>query len=165
MLNIFKKFANKEKGMPEEKVEQEKKVEETTETKAEETTEKEKPEQEEQTEQAVTENAQITHTEPEGDGIPLSEVALKSEVKQWITDALSAMQAKVDAVEKENTDLKEELSKAKADTEAVRSKYEDNGDFGSQHKKGQGSDGEANGSSLKTRYSDMWNGGQGFIKQ
>lgn len=165
MLNIFKKFANKEKGMPKEN----EKVEETTEKKVEETTENKEETTETKEETTAPEKAeettQVSETAPEGDGIPLSEVALKSEVKQWITEALSAMQAKVDAVEKENTDLKEELSKAKADTEAVRSKYEDNGDFGSPHKKGQGISAEAKDGSTRTRYADMWNGASGFTKQ
>ena len=46
------------------------------------------------------------------------------------------MQAKVDAVEKENTDLKDALAKAKSESDGLRDKYERNGDFGSEQKRG-----------------------------
>ena len=78
----------------------------------------------------------VDSTPDEGNGIPLEEVALKKEVRLWIKEALSAMQAKVDAVEKENTDLKDALAKAKSESDGLRDKYERNGDFGSEQKRG-----------------------------
>ena len=112
---------------PETKKEEEVKTKETAKT---EETEVEEPEKE--AESAPT----VDSTPDEGNGIPLEEVALKKEVKLWIKEALSAMQAKVDAVEKENTDLKDALAKAKSESDGLRDKYERNGDFGSEQKRG-----------------------------
>ena len=124
-----KKTGDKEetKTTPETKKEEEVKTKETAKT---EETEVEEPEKE--TEPAPT----VDSTPDEGNGIPLEQVALKDEVKLWIKEALSAMQAKVDAVEKENTDLKDALAKAKSESDGLRDKYERNGDFGSEQKRG-----------------------------
>ena len=124
-----KKTEEKEetKTTPETKKEEEVKTKETAKT---EETEVEEPEKE--TEPAPT----VDSTPDEGNGIPLEQVALKDEVKLWIKEALSAMQAKVDAVEKENTDLKDALAKAKSESDGLRDKYERNGDFGSEQKRG-----------------------------
>ena len=124
-----KKTEEKEetKTTPETKKEEEVKTEETAKT---EETEVEEPEKE--TEPDPT----VDSTPDEGNGIPLEAVALKDEVKLWIKEALSAMQAKVDAVEKENTDLKDALAKAKSESDGLRDKYERNGDFGSEQKRG-----------------------------
>ena len=124
-----KKTEEKEetKTTPEAKKEEEVKTKETAKT---EETEVEEPEKE--AEPAPT----VDSTPDEGNGIPLEEVALKKEVRLWIKEALSAMQAKVDAVEKENTDLKDALAKAKSESDGLRDKYERNGDFGSEQKRG-----------------------------
>ena len=124
-----KKTEEKEetKTAPETKKEEDVKTEETAKT---EETEVEEPEKE--TEPDPT----VDSTPDEGNGIPLEAVALKDEVKLWIKEALSAMQAKVDAVEKENTDLKDALAKAKSESDGLRDKYERNGDFGSEQKRG-----------------------------
>ena len=125
----LKKTEEKEetKTTPETKKEEEVKTKETAKT---EETEVEEPEKE--AEPAPT----VDSTPDEGNGIPLEQVALKDEVKLWIKEALSAMQAKVDAVEKENTDLKDALAKAKSESDGLRDKYERNGDFGSEQKRG-----------------------------
>ena len=115
------------KTTPETKKEEEVKTKET-----EKTEEREVEEPEKESEPAPT----VDSTPEEGNGIPLEQVALKDEVKLWIKEALSAMQAKVDAVEKENTDLKDALAKAKSESDGLRDKYERNGDFGSEQKKG-----------------------------
>ena len=124
-----KKTEEKEetKTTPETKKEEEVKTKETAKT---EETEVEEPEKETETDPTVD------STPDEGNGIPLEAVALKDEVKLWIKEALSAMQAKVDAVEKENTDLKDALAKAKSESDGLRDKYERNGDFGSEQKRG-----------------------------
>ena len=124
-----KKTEEKEetKTTPEPKKEEEVETEET-----EKTEEREVEEPEKETEPAPT----VDSTPDEGNGIPLEQVALKDEVKLWIKEALSAMQAKVDAVEKENTDLKDALAKAKSESDGLRDKYERNGDFGSEQKRG-----------------------------
>ena len=125
----LKKTEEKEetKMTPETKKEEEVETEET-----EKTEEREVEEPEKETEPAHT----VDSTPDEGNGIPLEQVALKDEVKLWIKEALSAMQAKVDAVEKENTDLKDALAKAKSESDGLRDKYERNGDFGSEQKRG-----------------------------
>lgn len=124
-----KKTEEKEetKTTPETKKEEEIKTKETAKT---EEAKGEEPKKE--TEPAPT----VDSTPDEGNGIPLEQVALKDEVKLWIKEALSAMQAKVDAVEKENTDLKDALAKAKSESDGLRDKYERNGDFGSEQKRG-----------------------------
>ena len=124
-----KKTEEKEetKTTPETKKEEEVKTKETAKT---EETEVEEPEKESEPDPTVD------STPDEGNGIPLEAVALKDEVKLWIKEALSAMQAKVDAVEKENTDLKDALAKAKSESDGLRDKYERNGDFGSEQKRG-----------------------------
>jgi len=106
-------------------------------------------------------NAAVNETKPEGNGIPLSEVALKSDVKVMIAEAVSALQSKLDSVLEENKDLKEKLAQANTETENVRKKYEDNGDFGTAQKKGAGLS-EDNSSSGYVSYEDMWKGAKGF---
>lgn len=144
MFNLFRKKKKENTSVEKEEV---KKTEEKEETK---TTPETKKEEEVKTEEsAKTEETKgeesaketapaptVDSTPDEGNGIPLEQVALKDEVRLWIKEALSAMQAKVDAVEKENTDLKDALAKAKSESDGLRDKYERNGDFGSEQKKG-----------------------------
>ena len=144
MFNLFRKKKKENTSVEKEEV---KKTEEKEETKT--TPETKKEEEVKTKETAKTEGTEVEEpekeTEPdptvdstpdEGNGIPLEAVALKDEVKLWIKEALSAMQAKVDAVEKENTDLKDALAKAKSESDGLRDKYERNGDFGSEQKRG-----------------------------
>ena len=144
MFNLFRKKKKENTSVEKEEV---KKTEEKEETKT--TPETKKEEEVKTKETAKTEETEVEEpekeTEPdptvdstpdEGNGIPLEAVALKDEVKLWIKEALSAMQAKVDAVEKENTDLKDALAKAKSESDGLRDKYERNGDFGSEQKRG-----------------------------
>ena len=144
MFNLFRKKKKENTSVEKEEVKKTEEKEETKmtpETKKEEeveteetekTEEREVEEPEKETEPAPT----VDSTPDEGNGIPLEAVALKDEVKLWIKEALSAMQAKVDAVEKENTDLKDALAKAKSESDGLRDKYERNGDFGSEQKRG-----------------------------
>ena len=144
MFNLFRKKKKENTSVEKEEVKKTEEKEETKtapETKEEEeveteetekTEEREVEEPEKETEPAPT----VDSTTDEGNGIPLEQVALKDEVKLWIKEALSAMQAKVDAVEKENTDLKDALAKAKSESDGLRDKYERNGDFGSEQKRG-----------------------------
>ena len=144
MFNLFRKKKKENTSVEKEKV---KKTEEKEETKTTPETKKEeevKTEETEKTEEEKVEEPEketepaptVDSTPDEGNGIPLEQVALKDEVKLWIKEALSAMQAKVDAVEKENTDLKDALAKAKSESDGLRDKYERNGDFGSEQKRG-----------------------------
>ena len=144
MFNLFRKKKKENTSVEKEEV---KKTEEKEETKTTPETKKEeevKTEETEKTEEREAEEPEkenepaptVDSTPDEGNGIPLEQVALKDEVKLWIKEALSAMQAKVDAVEKENTDLKDALAKAKSESDGLRDKYERNGDFGSEQKRG-----------------------------
>ena len=144
MFNLFRKKKKENTSVEKEalkKTEEKEETKMTPETKEEEEVETEETEKTEERE--VEEPEKETEPDPtvdstpdEGNGIPLEQVALKDEVKLWIKEALSAMQAKVDAVEKENTDLKDALAKAKSESDGLRDKYERNGDFGSEQKRG-----------------------------
>lgn len=144
MFNLFRKKKKENTSVEKEEVKKTEEKEETKttpETKEEEEVETEETEKTEETKGAEpakgTDAAPTVDSTPdEGNGIPLEEVALKKEVRLWIKEALSAMQAKVDAVEKENTDLKDALAKAKSESDGLRDKYERNGDFGSEQKRG-----------------------------
>lgn len=76
----------------------------------------------EQNEEATA--IQVQETEPQGNGILLNDLVTKDELKE----RLSAMEAKFDAIVKENQDLKNELS-------GMKDKYE-NKDFGNMQKQG-----------------------------
>ena len=144
MFNLFRKKKKENTSVEKEKVKKTEEKEETKttpETKEEEEVETEETEKTEETKGAEPAKGTaaaptVDSTPDEGNGIPLEEVALKKEVRLWIKEALSAMQAKVDAVEKENTDLKDALAKAKSESDGLRDKYERNGDFGSEQKRG-----------------------------
>ena len=144
MFNLFRKKKKENTSVEKEEV---KKTEEKEETKTAPEAKKEEEVETEETEKTEEREAEepekenepdptVDSTPDEGNGIPLEAVALKDEVKLWIKEALSAMQAKVDAVEKENTDLKDALAKAKSESDGLRDKYERNGDFGSEQKRG-----------------------------
>ena len=144
MFNLFRKKKKENTSVEKEEVKKTEEKEETKttpETKKEEEVETEETEKTEETKGAEPAKGTaaaptVDSTPDEGNGIPLEEVALKKEVRLWIKEALSAMQAKVDAVEKENTDLKDALAKAKSESDGLRDKYERNGDFGSEQKRG-----------------------------
>ena len=173
MFNLFRKKKKENTSVEKEEV---KKTEEKEETKTTPETKKEeevKTEETEKTEEREAEEPEkenepaptVDSTPDEGNGIPLEAVALKDEVKLWIKEALSAMQAKVDAVEKENTDLKDALAKAKSESDGLRDKYERNGDFGSEQKRGSmfgvKSDSKGKGA---VSYKDMWGDSTTFDK-
>ena len=144
MFNLFRKKKKENTSVEKEEVKKTEEKEETKttpETKEEEEVETEETEKTEETKGAEPAKGTaaaptVDSTPDEGNGIPLEAVALKDEVRLWIKEALSAMQAKVDAVEKENTDLKDALAKAKSESDGLRDKYERNGDFGSEQKRG-----------------------------
>lgn len=173
MFNLFRKKKKENTSVEKEelkKTEEKEETKKTPETKEEEEVETEETEKTEEREveepEKETETAPTVDSTPdEGNGIPLEQVALKDEVKLWIKEALSAMQAKVDAVEKENTDLKDALAKAKSESDGLRDKYERNGDFGSEQKKGSMfgvmSDSKGKGA---VSYKDMWGDSTTFDK-
>lgn len=97
------------------------KVEEKTENKTEKVEEKveEKPE-----EPAKPEEQGVEETEPSGNGIRIEDVV----TKDYLNERQAALEAKIDAVIKENSDLKEKLA-------FMEKKYEDS-DFGDLSRKG-----------------------------
>ena len=107
--------------------ETDKKADGTTDTKTETTDKTETTETDNQTAQ----NEQVEDTEEMGNGIPLEQVV----TKQYLAERLAALDQKYEAILKENTDLKETLSKITAERDGLKDKYE-NKDFGNFQKKG-----------------------------
>lgn len=109
-----------EKGKSADKVEEtEKKVDETQ--KQVETDKKTEKSADDET----TAAPEVEQTEPTGNGIRIEDLVTKEE----LMERLAAFEAKFDAVVKENTDLKNQLSAAKEETKGLKDKYE-NKDFG-----------------------------------
>ena len=104
----------------EEKVEENDKKEETTAPTEEETTKDEEPTA-----------PQVEETEPQGNGIDINDLV----TKDMLAQRLSALEAKFDAVVKENSDLKEKLSAKSEELDGMKDKYE-NKDFGNFQKQG-----------------------------
>lgn len=115
----------------EEKVEETDKKEETTEPTEEETTKDDEPTAPE-----------VAETETQGNGIDINDLV----TKDMLAQRLSALEAKFDAVVKENSDLKNQLSSSNEELGAMKDKYE-NKDFGNFQKQGmQVKDKQANSS-------------------
>ena len=76
-------------------------------------------------EDTASANPQVNETPAVGNGIRVEDIVTKDDLKI----ALDSLSAKLDAIIKENTDLK-------AANEHIRQKYEDNGDFGGEQKQG-----------------------------
>lgn len=98
---------------------------EKTEEKVDETSPKEKSTDDEEPTEKVQE------TEPQGNGIDVNDLV----TKDMLAQALASMEAKFNAVVKENKDLKNELLKSQQDADGLREKYE-NKDFGNFNKQG-----------------------------
>lgn len=100
--------------------------------------------------------------EETGNGIPLSEVALKNDVRAMIEDAIAPFKAKYEALVKENEDLKTALEEAQRDAEDTHAKYE-RGDFGAPARRGEGFGGtKSSGNEGYVSYNDMWAGKKYF---
>lgn len=85
---------------------------------------------------------QVEDTEPQGNGIDINDLV----TKDMLAQRLSALEAKFDAVVKENSDLKNQLSSSNEELGAMKDKYE-NKDFGNFQKQGmQVKDKQANSS-------------------
>ena len=106
------------------------KEEKTEET---ETDKKEEGTEEETTDAAKEEptDPQVNETEPSGNGIRVEDLV----TKDMLAERLSALEAKFDAVVKENSDLKEQLSNKSDELKGMQDKYE-NKDFGGFQKQG-----------------------------
>ena len=108
----------------------EEKTEETTET-TDDTTKDEEPTA-----------PQVSETEPQGNGVRVEDLV----TKEMLAERLAALEAKFDAVVKENSDLKDELSSKSEELDGMKDKYE-NKDFGNFQKQGiQVKDKQANSS-------------------
>lgn len=73
----------------------------------------------------------VSGVDATGNGVRLEDVVLKTDLH----DAIAALEAKYDALFKENNDLKEKLSEADKDRNELRKKYEED-DFGGYAKQG-----------------------------
>ena len=107
------------------KVDETKKVEET---KKEEPTDEAKPDEPQDEEPTAP---QVNDTEPSGNGVRIDDLV----TKDMLTERLAALEAKLDAVVKENSDLKNELSNKSDELNGMKDKYE-NKDFGNFQKQG-----------------------------
>lgn len=107
----------KKETVKEEPVKTEEKTEETVKT-------------EEKTEEPAAE-MEVQETEPQGNGIDINDLV----TKDMLTQAMAAMEAKYDAVVKENADLKNKLAESQQDADSLRDKYE-NKDFGNSVRQG-----------------------------
>ena len=108
----------------------EEKTEETTET-TDDTTKDEEPTA-----------PQVNETEPQGNGVRVEDLV----TKEMLAERLAALEAKFDAVVKENSDLKDKLSSKSEELDGMKDKYE-NKDFGNFQKQGvQVKDKQANSS-------------------
>lgn len=85
---------------------------------------------------------QVNETEPQGNGVRIEDLV----TKEMLAERLAALEAKFDAVVKENGDLKEKLSSKSEELDGMKDKYE-NKDFGNFQKQGmQVKDKQANSS-------------------
>ena len=109
-------------------------VVETKEEKVEETDKKEEPTAPTEEETAKDEEPtapQVEDTEPQGNGIDINDLV----TKDMLAQRLSALEAKFDAVVKENQDLKDQLYSKSEELDGMKDKYE-NKDFGNFQKQG-----------------------------
>lgn len=104
----------------EEKVEETDKKEETTEPTEEDTAKDEEPTA-----------PQVNETEPTGNGVRIEDLVTKED----LADRLAAFEAKLEAVVKENTDLKTQLANKNDELNGMKDKYE-NKDFGNFQRQG-----------------------------
>ena len=130
--------------------------------KAGETDEEVKPDSAPQPDEEAEAPQPEVQVEEMGNGIPLSEVALKADVKAMIEEVMAPFKAKYEALAKENEDLKNALAEAKKDAEDTHAKYE-RGDFGAPARKGEGFGGtKGGGNQGYVSYDDMWAGKKNF---
>lgn len=110
-------------------------VENKEEEKVEETETKEEPiaptEEETTKDEEPTAPPQVEDTEPQGNGVRVEDLV----TKEMLAERLAALEAKFDAVVKENGDLKNQLSTKSEELDGMKDKYE-NKDFGNFQKQG-----------------------------
>ena len=109
-------------------------VVETKEDKVEETEKKEettKPTNEETTKDETPTAPQVEETEPVGNGLRVEDLV----TKDMLAERFSALEAKLEAIVKENQDLKNKLTDKDNELNGMKDKYE-NKDFGNFQKQG-----------------------------
>jgi hypothetical protein len=107
-------------------------VVDTKEEKVEETDKKEEPTAPTEEETAKDEEPtapQVEETEPQGNGIDINDLV----TKDMLAQRLSALEAKFDAVVKENSDLKNQLSNKNDELNGMKDKYENIKDYQMEH--------------------------------
>lgn len=125
-------------------VEKDEKVEEKVEETEEkvEDTDKSTDDSDKTTEDEEPTAPQVEDTEPQGNGVRVEDLV----TKDMLAERLAALEAKFEAVVKENSDLKNELSSKSDELDGMKDKYE-NKDFGNFQKQGmQVKDKQANSS-------------------
>lgn len=80
---------------------------------------------------AETSNAIVEDVEPVGNGVDINDLV----TKDMLADRLSAFESKLDALIKENEDLKNKLAEKDGELNGMKDKYE-NKDFGTIQKQG-----------------------------
>lgn len=136
---VKKEEVEKTENKEVDKVDTDKSTEKSTDATKEEKTEvTETDKKEEETKEEPTDAAkeeptepQVSETEPSGNGIRVEDLV----TKDMLAERLSALEAKFDAVVKENSDLKEQLSNKNDELNGMKDKYE-NKDFGGFQKQG-----------------------------
>lgn len=115
----------------EEKVETNEKAPGGEEVKKETETETKTEEVEKETETPTEETAEVQETEPTGNAVRVEDLVTKEE----LTERFAALEAKLEAVLKENVDLKNELSNKSNELNGIKEKYEEK-DFGNFQRQG-----------------------------
>lgn len=94
---------------------------------------------EEKADETTEQAPQVQETEEQGNGVRVEDLV----TKDMLADRLSALEAKFDAVIKENEDLKAKLTNKEDELNGMKDKYE-NKDFGNTQKVGATRDAKAN---------------------
>lgn len=94
---------------------------------------------EEKAEETTEQAPQVQETEEQGNGVRVEDLV----TKDMLADRLSALEAKFDAVIKENEDLKAQITNKEDELNGMKDKYE-NKDFGNVQKAGTSQDKKAN---------------------
>lgn len=140
--------ATEEKTTEVEKVEENKDVENKVEEEA-------KTENVSQEEQPTEEQPKVEEETTTAVGIRVEDLATKDDLAQ----ALSALNAKLDALINENTQLKDKLAESESENKGLKQKYEE-GDFGTNYKQGMTTKNEAANETFEEYSRKFMNGGR-----
>lgn len=141
--------ATEEKPIEVEKVEENKDVEEKA------VEEEPKVEEKPQEEQPTEEQPKVEEETTTALGIRIEDLATKDDLAQ----ALSALNAKLDALVNENAQLKDKLAESESENKGLKQKYEE-GDFGTNYKQGTPIKNEAANETFEEYSRKFMNGGK-----